>query len=311
VLESGGLKGGRDFHVVFSPERVKSRLVFARLSETPKIVGGIDAESAEAGADFYLRWLGAPVINVKTLEAAEMVKLGGMIYRDMNIAIANELGRMAEGFDLDIWPILEAANTDGETFLLKPGIGVGGHCTPVYPYFLIKGADRAGMSADLFAKGRAINEDQPRHHVERLKEALGTFKGKRVHILGLGFRPQVREDAYTPARPLQNLLHEAGAIVTMEDPLYSNDEIKESGFDAGEVSDGTDAVVLNTAHPEFATPDFQRWRNFGVQVVLDGRAVWSSEQVIAAGLTYLGIGKPVQTSMALQGGAANAFRERG
>src|SRR5215467_12079325 len=124
VLEGQGLKAGRDFVLVFSPERVKSRSIFAHLSHTPKIVGGIDAASTRAGADFYTRWLGSPVFEVESLEAAEFVKLAGMIYRDVNIALANELALFAEGAGIDIWPILRAANTDGETALLQPGIGV-------------------------------------------------------------------------------------------------------------------------------------------------------------------------------------------
>jgi nucleotide sugar dehydrogenase len=293
VLETSGLKAGTDFQVVFSPERVKSRLVFARFSDTPKVVGGIDDASAKAGVDFYARWLGAPVINVGSLEAAEFVKLGGMIYRDVNIAVANELARVGERLGLDVWSVLEAANTDGETFLLRPGIGVGGHCTPVYPYFLINGAARAGISLELFATGRAINEDQPRRQLERLKDAVGSLGGKRVHILGLGFRPQVREDAYSPAKPLQRLLQEAGATVTLEDPLYDAAAVHCRGYAPGTVSQPTDAVVLNTAHPEFLHPDFAKWRDCGVKAVLDGRALWNPERVTASGITYICVGKPV------------------
>src|SRR5262249_32118508 len=91
ILEKHGLKGGTDFALVFSPERVKSRSIFAHLSHTPKVVGGIDAASARVGTAFYGRWLGAPVFEVESLEAAEFVKLAGMNYRDVNIALANEL----------------------------------------------------------------------------------------------------------------------------------------------------------------------------------------------------------------------------
>jgi nucleotide sugar dehydrogenase len=293
ALEQSGLKAGRDFSVVFSPERVKSRLVLARLGETPKVIGGIDARSAAAGAAFYRRWLGAPTIDVGTLEAAEFVKLAGMIYRDVNIALANELARFAEAAGLDVWPILDAANTDGETHLLRPGIGVGGHCTPVYPYFLINGAARLGLELELPSFARRINEAQPQRHVARLARALGGLQGRRIHILGLAFRPQVPEDAYSPAVPLREELQAAGAAVTLEDPLYGPAELKSKGFESRSVEDGNvDAVILNTAHPEFADPDFRKWRAHGVRAVLDGRAFWSAEQATAAGLIYLGIGTP-------------------
>jgi nucleotide sugar dehydrogenase len=291
VLETSGLKAGRDFPLVFSPERVKSRSILARLCETPKIVGGIDAASTKAGASFYTRWLGAPVIEVESLEAAEFVKLAGMIYRDVNIALANELGLFAEHLGIDIWPILKAANTDGETALLQPGIGVGGHCTPVYPYFLIRDAARRRMHQELAELGRRINERQPERQIERLETALGGLSQRRVHILGLAFRPQVREDAYSPALALQQRLHRAGATVTLEDPLYEDATLIEKGFTPGRI-DGSrlDAVLLHTAHPEFARPDFAAWHARGIRAVLDGRAFWSRQDAEAAGLIYLGVG---------------------
>jgi nucleotide sugar dehydrogenase len=291
ILESSGLKGGTDFHVVFSPERVKSQLVFARLSKTPKVVGGIDAASATAAEEFYGRWLGAPTINVGTLEAAEFVKLSAMIYRDVNIALANELAAFAETAGLDMWPILDAADTDGETHLLRPGIGVGGHCTPVYPHFLIRGATQLGLHLELVELGRSINDQQPQKQVERLARNLGGLAGRHVHILGLAFRPRVREDANSTARSLQAALIKAGAKVTIEDPLYEPAELVTKGFAPGGIRDGgVDAVILNTAHPEFQDVDFFDWRARGVKAVLDGRALWCADKIVDAGLIYLGIG---------------------
>jgi nucleotide sugar dehydrogenase len=291
ILETSGLRAGSDFKLVFSPERVKSRTVFQQLAVTPKIVGGVDPASAEAGSAFYARWLGAPVTNVGTLEAAEFVKLCGMLYRDVNIALANELGAIAEETGLDVWPLFEAANTDSETFLLRPGIGVGGHCTPVYPYFLINVAARLGVPLNLAKLGRKLNEDQPRRQLERLGRVLGGLQGKRVHILGLAFRPEVLEDAYSPAVPLQDLLRAAGATVTIEDPLYSDSELRKKGFVPGAVqANAVDAVVLNTAHAKFRVPDFVAWRAAGVQAVLDGRGVWPKHTVMESGLAYIGVG---------------------
>lgn len=298
ILESGNLKAGVDFHVVFSPERVKSQYVFARLSKTPKVVGGVDAVSAKVGEEFYSRWLGAPIINVGAMEAAEFVKLAGMIYRDVNIALANELAAFAETAGLDVWPLLDAADTDGETHLLRPGIGVGGHCTPVYPHFLIRGAAQLGLHVELTELGRNINHRQPQRQVERLARHLGGLAGRHVHILGLAFRPRVREDAYSTARSLQDVLLNAGAKVTIEDPLYKSAELVTTGFSPGCVEDGgVDAVILNTAHPEFKDVDFASWRARGVKAVLDGRALWRADKVIDAGLDYLGIGIGVQAGV--------------
>ena len=163
-LESSGLKAGIDFDLVFSPERVKSRRLLLRLTENPKVVGGITPAAAERAEQFYRTYLGAPVINVNTLEAAELVgKLAGMVYRDVNIALSNELARYAENVGVDFASVIAAANTDQEAALLTPGIGVGGHCTPVYPYFLLQDADLRGIDAELTSRARTLNDQQPIH----------------------------------------------------------------------------------------------------------------------------------------------------
>ena len=133
----------RDFDLVFSPERVKSQHVLRNLTLNLKVVGGINAEAADRGSSFYSNYLGAPVANVGSLEAAEFVKLAGMIYRDVNIGLANQLAEYAEDADIDMSELIDAINSDGEASLLHPGIGVGGHCTPVYPYFYLRDSERA------------------------------------------------------------------------------------------------------------------------------------------------------------------------
>ena len=148
LLEAGGWRAGVDFDLVYSPERVKSRFVLNSLSAIPKVVGGLTNDAVARASTFYRQYLGAPIIDVGTLEAAEFTKLAGMVYRDVNIALANELARYADAVGIDFGPIAAAANTDGEAALLKPGIGVGGHCTPVYPYFLTVDAAQRGVRRD-------------------------------------------------------------------------------------------------------------------------------------------------------------------
>jgi nucleotide sugar dehydrogenase len=293
ILERGGLKAGADFHLVFSPERVKSKLIFEKLGVTPKVVGGLNATSEAAGAQFYARYLATEVIEVGSLEAAEFVKLSGMIYRDVNIALANELGRFAETNGINFWPVLAAANTDSETALLRPSIGVGGHCTPVYPHFFISDAKRKQNEAHFARLARQVNDRQPAHQLARLESMLEGLAGKTVHILGLAFRPGVREEAMSPAFQLRDALNALGASVTLEDPLYSDAELTILGFVPARVLDGgIDAVVLNTAHDEFLEADFDAWRAGGVSAVLDGQNVWSSDAALSAGLTYVAVGVP-------------------
>lgn len=287
LIETGGLKAGVDFDLVFSPERVKSQKVLRHLFDIPKVVGGLTPEAGVRGAAFYKEYLGAPVTIVESLEAAEFVKLAGMVYRDVNIALANELAGYAEQVGLDFEAVRSAANTDGEAAILIPGIGVGGHCTPVYPHFLISEARSRGETLRLVETGRRINDERPSQVLDR----VGDLSGKRVLILGLSFRPQVKAAAYSPAFALAEEIRKRGGEVRVHDPLYSDDEVRQHGFEPGDF-EGHEVIVLNTAHEIYASLDFERLARGGARTIVDGRNVWNPERVRAAGLDYVGIGRP-------------------
>jgi len=296
-LEQGGLRAGVDFDLVFSPERVKSQAVFKHLTVNPKVVGGFTANAAARAAEFYGQYLGAPVINVGTLEAAEMVKLAGMIYRDVNIAVANELARYSEAVGVDLGALREAINSDGEAQLLSPGIGVGGHCTPVYPYFLIRDAEKRKLPATLAQRSREINDGQAAHMVAQLEGIWSAVRGRRVLILGLAFRPEVKEDILSSAYLIRQALQARGAQVSVHDPLFDAEEIRRKGFLPGQFPGQGDAaspevLVLNTAHQAYRTLDFAALAQQGVAAVIDGRNAWNPQEVAAAGITYLGVGRP-------------------
>jgi nucleotide sugar dehydrogenase len=310
VLEArSGLRAGRDFHVAYSPERVKANLVLQWLGTTPKVIGGLDDASRARATAFYARFLGAPVDDVGTLEAAEMTKLAGMLYRDVNIALANELAAFCELAGIDFERVRVAANADGEGSLLLAGIGVGGHCTPVYPYFLTREARRLGLPQRIAEAAREINDAQPGRHLERVAAGWRPLRGERVHLLGLGFRPGVKVDVLSPAYALRDHLRRAGAHVTIEDPCYADDELRRAGFVPGRAVDAA-LVVLNTAHPPFLAPDFAGWRRAGVEVVLDGRNAWRQQDVEAAGLLYFGVGRRPAEPLARNSGGDSGIRSR-
>jgi len=295
LLESSGLTAGEGFYFAYSPERIKSRRILEKLPVTPKIVAGLDEPSGARAADFYREFIGAPIIRVGSLEIAEMAKLAGMIYRDVNIALANEIAAYSEQSGVDIWEVIEAANTDGESALLMPGIGVGGHCTPVYPHFVISDAARRGVPVDLTATGRTVNELQPRRLVSRLLAELDTVGHPRVLIMGLAFRPLVKEHSNSPTFAVRDHLAAAGAEVFVHDPLYEPDELRALGFQPGDLesTDQIDALVLVTAHgvPEY-TLDFRALAGRGLKAIVDGRHYWDPGTARAAGIVYIGVGQP-------------------
>lgn len=293
LLESGGRRCGHDLHVCFSPERVKSRHVLARLGHTPKVVGGFDEESLRRGVSFYERALGAQILQVGTLEAAEFTKLVGMVYRDVNIALVNQFSAYAEKIGMDLEKVIAAANTDGEAALLTPGIGVGGHCAPIYPWFIIRDAERRGLDLSLARISREVNLGQAARAVDRLAAAVGGLDGLRVLILGLAFRPEVKEPTMSPAYLLRTALAAHGAQVFLNDPLFSDAEIRGHSFMPGAImaDDGWDAVILNTAHAAYSAIDFGGLKARGLRVVVDGRNAWPKDSIQQCGLMYLGIGR--------------------
>jgi perosamine synthetase len=297
ILESGGLKAGRDFDVVVSPERVKSGSLLQNLSKTPKVVAGFTADATARAEAFYSRYLGAPIITMESMEAAELVKLAGMVYRDVNIALSNELARYADAVCVDIAPVIKAANTDGEACLLSPGIGVGGHCTPVYPYFLTADAEKRGRPASLAEIGRWINEEQPAYVLNQLERYWGPLHSVPVLIAGLGFRPELKESRYSPAWTLRDLLLKRQAHVLLHDPLYTSNEIQALGFVPGELNSGPapQVLILNTAHGAYRDLDFAELSARGLKVAVDGRNFFNRREVEQAGVLYFGIGQAAKS----------------
>ena len=298
ILEKSGLEIEHDFFLVFSPERVKSLHVMEHLNKIPKVVGAYGPESLAKGLNLYKTILTAEIINVETLENAEMVKLGGMIYRDINIALSNELARYCDTIGIDLPELISAINTNGEAHLLQPGIGVGGHCTPVYPYFLIKDAETKGQPQSLAELSRGINDGQAKYAIDQLTNYLGDLTQKTILLLGLGFRPDVKEDAKSPAYLVKTAFEQRDAMVFLFDPLYSKDEITKKGFHFQDLNnlnpESVDAIVLITAHSAFLNLNWKNFSKKGVQVFIDGRNCIQKSEVEKSGIKYIGIGRGIR-----------------
>lgn len=288
AIEAGGLRCGRDFSLAFSPERVQSGRVLRDLATYPRIVGGVDPEGTERAAAFYEENFGVPAIRLSSAEAAEFCKLAESVYRDVNIALANELGRAARECGVDIHEVIPAANSQPQSHIHRPGLGVGGHCIPVYPYFL------AGRTEDpsLTLTARGINDGMPAYAADLLEQALGDLAGRRVLVLGLTYRPGVQETAHSPALALAEVLGGRGAIVAGDDPLLSPEEVTALGLVPAAPGQGwpADAVVLHTADPAYG--DLDAGGIGTASVVLDCAGVLDGRRFAERGITYLGIGRP-------------------
>ncbi len=276
ALESGsGLKAGVDFHLVFSPERVLTGRVFADLRKYPKLVGGIDEASTAAGIEFYEKVLDFDerpdlpqkngVWNLGTSEASEMAKLAETTYRDVNIALANQFAIFAEGANIDIAKVIAASNSQPYSHIHQPGIAVGGHCIPIYPRFYLWN----DPLATVVRSAREANAAMPEHAVQLLADNLGNLSGKRITVLGISYRGGVKESAFSGVFGVVTALKARGAMVVVNDPMYTDEEILGLGFEPYAIGEDIDAVILQADHKEYKTltkADFP-----GVQAIVDGR----------------------------------------
>jgi nucleotide sugar dehydrogenase len=278
-----------DVLLAFSPERVYVGRTFEDLAKYPKIVGGTSPEATTAAAAFYRAVLDADVMVMPDAETAEFVKLAETTYRDVNIGLANDLARFAQTRGVDAVTAFRAANTQPFSNLHMPGLGVGGHCIPVYPRFLL--AQAKPDELEVVRHARAVNDQMAEYAVGLLAGHLGPLIGKRVLILGLAYRGGVKEASFSSALLAIASLQRHGATPLLHDPLFSDAELAATGALRAHLDQplDVDAVILQTDHAEYLGLDWSLFR--GCQIVIDGRNVLDRTRVEAAGLSYRGIGR--------------------
>lgn len=270
VAESGLDRG--EFGLAFCPERTSSGQALEDIAGNyPKIVGGIDEESTRVAELVYDEITSNEVITVSDPTTAECVKLFEGLYRDANIALANELGRLADDLEIDVREAIDAANTQPYCEIHEPGAGVGGHCIPYYPHFVIDSVDTA---TPLLQTARRVNEQMEgftvRKIVEQLESAGVPVGDATVAVLGVTYRPGIDETRASPAWTITSALASAGADVRPIDPVCS--DLDAFAGRPATLSDlpaiDPDALVLVTAHDAF---DDVPWAQLSDPVVVDGR----------------------------------------
>jgi UDP-N-acetyl-D-glucosamine dehydrogenase len=262
VLERGGLVAGKDFGLAFSPERVSPGE--GRPSrEIPRLVGGMDAD-ATARASAILGRVAPSVMEMSSPDAAELAKLFENVFRNVNIALVNELALICERLGLDVWEVIGGASTKPFGFMtFYPGPGVGGHCIPVDPYYLASRAREVGIQERFIETAGDINSRMPEHVVRLVIEALNErskpLRGSSVLVLGVAFKPGVSDARNSPAAWVIAGLQGRGALVTYHDPrLPEFDPRHEAGegeaLTSTPLADALDAapdcVVIVTPHTE-------------------------------------------------------------
>lgn len=290
-IEAAGKIHGVDFLLAHSPERIKSGTMLEQLLLIPKVIGGISTDATEKALQVY-RWFFRDELlhPVESIEAAEMIKLAGMIYRDVNIALSNQFAQFAQAEGIHFADLIPLINTDREANLLQPGIGVGGHCTPVYPYFLIENFKNAGLDFTLARESRSVNDGMAAFAMSLIDNKV---LHKKALLLGLSFRPNVKEDAFSTTYLLEKELSRSGFQVLVDDIEFSAEEIEQRGLvPAGDIyNTGAEVLFLVTMHAEYHELDFHKLSASGVKYFIDGRNNIERQKVTAAGIEYFGIGR--------------------
>jgi nucleotide sugar dehydrogenase len=286
-LVEGELVADETIFVAFSPERLFSGAALRNLNAYPKLVGGVGPASTARAAAFYDSVIDAEIVAMSSAEAAEFAKLADTTYRDVNIALANEFARVADRVGVDVGEVIAAANSQPYSHVHHPGLGVGGHCIPVYPHFLLAGA----ADLELVALARRVNDGQVGRAVRAIERAVGALDGQPILVLGLTYREGVNELAYSRALPLIDHLRVAGARVLAHDPLLGDEQVVRLGAEPWHWGDPSDAraIVTQTADTRWASLDVAWFPQ--LRLVYDGRNSLASlplPDVVA----YQGVGLP-------------------
>ncbi|MDH7499047.1 MAG: nucleotide sugar dehydrogenase [candidate division NC10 bacterium] len=224
ILEGSGLKAGVDFYLAFSPERIDPGNKRYGVKNTPKVVGGLTPRDTEMAASLFSLIIEPEQIHrVSCPRSAEMCKLLENIFRSVNIALVNELTKLADRMKIDIWEVIEAASTKPFGFMpFYPGPGVGGHCIPVDPYYLSWKAREYDFYTKFIELAAEVNQSMPHYTVNKVIDALNRYdkpiKGANILVLGAAFKRDIDDPRNSPSLELLKILDGKGAKVCYHDP---------------------------------------------------------------------------------------------
>ncbi len=284
LLEAQGMEDGRDFGLVFAPERTFSGRAIKDIEENyPKIIGATHPNAVEPTKLLYEQIAKKGVIAVSDATTAEAIKTFKGAYRDANIAIANQFAILADKLGIDVMEVIEVANTEPFSHIHTPGIGVGGHCIPVYPHFVINIGKKFEYEPEILSVSRHVNDDMVRYAIEKVEEITPSWD-RNVLVLGLAYRGGVKEHRLSPTiRLVQELRMKGIERLKVMDPLYSASEVdalfgKGTGYDRSDDWQRTvdsalqwsSIVFIVTDHKEFKELNYLLLSN---KIVYDGRYV--------------------------------------
>ena len=292
-----GLTIGRDFHMAYCPERVNPGDSEHDVKSVARVIGCDKPEIGKRIIEMYSAITDAECSYVGSLEVAEAAKMVENVQRDIDIAFTNELARILPEMGLDVEEVLEAASTKWNFHRHHPGIGVGGHCIPVDPYYYIEIAKSLGEDPSMAIAARSTNSSMPIFSGDMIIDITSKngLDSPTILILGYSYKPDVGDNRETPVAPMRERLIELGAKVIIWDPFFSESDLSEIPGSIRNLSELNivDAVVIGTAHSEILNLDWDGLlKNCTNSILFDGRRFLDSAKLEDEGWKYFAIGRP-------------------
>lgn len=293
IFEKTGHIAGRDFFLAHCPERVNPGDPGWNVINIPRVLGALDKVGLKLAQEFYQNVITAPLMLMKTIREAEATKIVENSFRDINIAFVNELAKSFDKIDIDLFNVLRGAATKPFAFMAHwPGCGVGGHCIPVDPYYLIEKAKKNDFDHRFLRVARAINNSMPQYTVEILREALNeiekSIKGTDIGILGISYKANVGDLRGSPSLEIIKILKGKGAKLHLYDPHVTNLSTVKN---IDELLEKSEALILATNHLEFLQIPAEKFKDAGIKIIIDGKNSFDKDKIKNLGIIYKGIGR--------------------
>lgn len=293
IFEKAGLVSGKDYYLVHCPERVNPGDPVWNVTNLPRVVGAMDKTGLKKALKFYKKITTGEVLPMRSIREAEAVKIVENSFRDVNIAFVNELARSFDRLDIDIVDVIKGASTKPFSFLAHwPGCGVGGHCIPVDPYYMIERAKENDFDHVFLRRARSINSGMPYYTVELLQDMLNkikkSIKGTRIGLLGVSYKANVGDWRESPSHKIIKILKNNEADFEVFDP-YAREHSTVKSLD--EILKKSEVLIIATSHQQFIDIPVKKFKENKIKVIIDGRNCLDKDAIIKAGIIYKGIGR--------------------
>ncbi|MFA6973545.1 MAG: nucleotide sugar dehydrogenase [Parcubacteria group bacterium] len=293
IFESAKQRVGTDVHIAHCPERINPGDEKWNVTNIPRVVGSMDKEGLQIALNFYQSIVDGEIRPMKSIREAEAVKIVENSFRDVNIAFVNELAKSFDALGIDVADVIRGASTKPFAFMAHfPSCGVGGHCIPVDPYYLIERAKQSGFDHKFLKIARETNNSMPAYTVELLQDALNEIKlpmkGTTVGVLGISYKSNVDDVRESPYFKIIKFLKGYGAEIISFDPHVARlSDVK--SLDA--LLKKATALIIVTGHREFKQLDPNIFKKNGIKVIIDGANCLDKDAIKKSGVIYKGIGR--------------------